>query len=351
MKKPFLFWLPAFMGIVLSILLIFIGMSSYRSSKEYKNSIEIKKISKVQKALQVAYHTRKKTDLTEIQLFINDLDNGKDKIKYSKKLSSLEAGITQIKQIDTTLNNLKNKFTEQKSKEVQKLIDDLTDETFQKDKKQFLKTLNTYKKDYFNKLKYKKVVALTFDDGPNPETTPLLLEILEKKNVPATFFALGENAQANPNIIKEEAQKGHEVASHTWDHSDLKTLSVTEQRKEILNANQTINQLTGQNITLYRPPYGSYDNAILQATPLTVVNWSVDTNDWRYRTSEPVVENALTYTYDGAIILMHDIHPWSVNAVPQIIDSLRQEGYDFVTVSTLLNIKNGEIKPQTAYFD
>lgn len=128
------------------------------------------------------------------------------------------------------------------------------------------------------------------------------------------------------------------------------TLSPDQQKQEIESANQLINKITGKNVTLFRPPYGSYNKSVLSQTNLSAVNWTVDTNDWRYRTSAPVVQNVSTYAHDGAIILMHDIHQWSVNAVPQIIKNLKAQGYTFVTVSTLLTVQDGGAKAQQVYF-
>uniref|UniRef100_UPI0025500D73 polysaccharide deacetylase family protein n=1 Tax=Lactococcus garvieae TaxID=1363 RepID=UPI0025500D73 len=201
-----------------------------------------------------------------------------------------------------------------------------------------------------NKYKDKKIIALTFDDGPNPLTTPILLQTLKQEKVPVTFFALGEQAEKYPDIIKKEAEYGHEVGSHTWDHKDLVTLSSKDQKREIQRASQFINKITGKDVKLFRPPYGSYNKDILNSVNLTAINWSIDTNDWRYTTSEPVISNAIDAAHDGAIILLHDIHPWSVNAVPQIIKELKQKGYNFVTVSTLLDIENNGIQKHKAYF-
>lgn len=348
MKKNFVFWLPAFVGTLILLPLLFIGMSSFYSSKE--NCNENTKISEVKKAINLAYKTMKKSDIVKAQISANALNKENKKI-YSEKISKIAKNVNKIAKIEKCLNKLKVKITEQNLTETKKNIDTLNDSYFKTKKNQFLNILNDYNKKYENQFKEKKLIALTFDDGPNPNTTPQLLNILKEKKVPVTFFALGENVQQYPKIIERESKDGHEVASHTWDHKNLQNLSTEEQKKEILNANQLVNKITGQNISLYRPPYGSFNDNILKITPCTIVNWSVDTNDWRYNTSKPVIENALNYAYDGSIILMHDIHSWSVEAVPQIIDGLHQKGYTFVTVSTLLKVKHGSIKPQTAYFE
>ncbi|WP_285015857.1 polysaccharide deacetylase family protein [Lactococcus garvieae] len=350
MKKNPLFWLPAIISTFLSITLLFIGLFSFCSSKEYQKNVEANKVSEAKKAINSAYKTRKKSDVIKAQTYVNALNSSNRKL-YSDQVSKIEDAINKINKINEEISELEKNNTEQNLEKTKRTIYTLNDPYFKKEKNFFLKTIDDYNKKYENQFKNKKLIALTFDDGPNPNNTPQLLKILEAKKVPVTFFALGENAQQYPDIISEQAQLGHEVASHTWDHSDLQTLSTEDQRKEILDANQLINKITRQNVTLYRPPYGSYNDSILKQTQLSIVNWSVDTNDWRYKTSEPVIENAVNYAYDGAIILMHDIHPWSVEAVPQIIDSLHQKGYTFVTVSTLLKVKHGNIKPQSVYFD
>lgn len=350
MKKNLLFWLPAIIGTSLSIVLLLIGTLNYCNSDQYKKYIEANRIDEVEKAIDSIYKTRKSCDILKALTYANNL-NKEDQKEYTEKIAKIENDINKINRINKSFNKLKKDTTLRNLAEAQKAIDDLNDNYFKKEKVQFIKRLNDYNNEYENKYKKKKLIALTFDDGPNPTTTPQLLKILETKNIPVTFFALGENAQEYPDIIAQEAKNDHEVASHTWDHKDLQTLSEEEQKNEILNANQLINKITGQNISLYRPPYGSYNDNILKQTQLTVVNWSVDTNDWRYNNSEPVIENAVNYAYDGAIILMHDIHPWSVEAVPKVIDRLHQEGYTFVTVSTLLKVKHGSIKAQSAYFD
>lgn len=151
-------------------------------------------------------------------------------------------------------------------------------------------------------------------------------------------------------MVKLEADLGNEVATHTWNHYDLTKLPIEEQKKEIINANNLINQITGKHNTLFRPPYGSYNDSLLAQTALTAVNWSIDTNDWRCNSAYPIIDGVNRYIHDGAIILMYDIHPWSVEAVPQIIKNLKQQGYNFVTVSTLIRIQEGKIQPHEVYF-
>lgn len=139
------------------------------------------------------------------------------------------------------------------------------------------------------------------------------------------------------------------MGSHTWDHEDLLTCTPKEQKEEIERASNLIGQISGQKQTLFRPPYGNFNKEILSLTNLSAINWSVDTSDWRYSSSDPVVQNVLAYAHEGAIILLHDIHSWSVDAVPEIINELKKENYKFVTVSELLK-KEGGIKKQQVYY-
>ena len=196
---------------------------------------------------------------------------------------------------------------------------------------------------------HQKMIALTFDDGPSNLTTPTLLDTLKKYDVKATFCVLGQNVQQFPDIVKRENEQGCEIISHTWDHKDLATLSAADQTAEITGTQKLITQLTGQNNPLFRPPYGSYNSTTLAATNNAVMLWSVDTQDWAQSTSTPVVKAALAGAHPDAVILMHDIHAWSVAAVPQIIASLKAQGYTFVTVSELIKAREGNIQPQTVY--
>lgn len=182
-------------------------------------------------------------------------------------------------------------------------------------------------------------IALTFDDGPHPSETLRLLDILDQYNAKATFFVLGKNTEYYPDIVREISNRGHEIANHTYSHPDLTSLSYGEILYELQMADQIIIEATGTKPRLVRPPYGSVDEdtkAAIRDNGQTLVTWTVDTRDWDhrdpYQSLEIVKENADL----GDIILMHDVHSSSVDAVPQIIEYLQGQGYELTTVSDIL---------------
>ncbi len=191
-----------------------------------------------------------------------------------------------------------------------------------------------------------KCVALTFDDGPAP-TTQKLLRYLADKRVQATFFMLGQQVETYPKLAKAVASASNEIGVHTWDHRDLTKLNPQQIDREITS---TIRILKEAGITprYLRPPYGAMNakvHAAAKRAGLPMVLWNVDTLDWQTRSTEKTVAAALKGTRRGSIILVHDIHKWSIEAIPSIIDGLRAKGYTFVTVSTLL----GKTKPGHKY--
>ena len=180
-------------------------------------------------------------------------------------------------------------------------------------------------------------VALTFDDGPDIKLTPQLLATLEEKGVPATFFVLGNRAATWPDLVAREYRDGFEVGNHSWDHPHLTKLTADAALRELTRTDDIIAKITGQVPVLTRAPYGELSDHIAQLSNRTFVAWSVDTLDWRYPNADRIVETAVSKATDGSIILMHDIHPESIAAVPRIIDGLGARGFRLVTVSELLD--------------
>ena len=195
-----------------------------------------------------------------------------------------------------------------------------------------------------------RCVALTFDDGPGPYTDRLL-GMLAAADVHATFFLIGQSAEDYPDQVRAEVAQGHEVGNHSWSHPQLTHLddySVAEQVKRTADLLQSID---GQRPTVFRPPYGDVNGRVSQVLGehgVPAILWSVDTLDWLYRNPDSVERRALSGVRPGAIILMHDIHPTTVDAVPRIIDELKNRGYTFVTVSQLFG---GSLKPGVNYFE
>ena len=196
----------------------------------------------------------------------------------------------------------------------------------------------------------KKLVALTFDDGPSAETTPILLNVLTEKNAIATFFTLGVMARSHPDIVKRMNREGHEIASHTMYHQNLPRIPLDAAAADIKEASDVLKSILGRRPTLTRPPYGSFNDAVRDVTKTPLILWSVDPEDWRYREANKIIEIAMSQVHDGAIILIHDVYPSSVEAIPRLIDILRENGYEFVTISELAHFRKTPLVLGGAYY-
>ena len=185
---------------------------------------------------------------------------------------------------------------------------------------------------------WEKQIALTFDDGPNRNTTPTLLDGLDELGAKCTFFLVGQCvASNNYDIVERMHDAGHEIGNHTWDHAKLTTLSNAAISNEIEKTNNVIYEACGAYPTLFRSPYGAYNQTILGICHLPHIFWSVDTNDWRKPGQSVVTQRIVDGARDGAIILCHDIHADTIPAALNAIRILQDEGYEFVTVTELLS--------------
>lgn len=201
-------------------------------------------------------------------------------------------------------------------------------------------------RDYTNK----KLVALTFDDGPSAATTPQLLDVLSEKDVLATFFMLGSAARNQPELVKRAKKEGHEIASHTMYHQNLIRIPFATASDDVKESSAVFTNILGQDVSLVRPPYGNTNSAISGLINKPLILWSVDTEDWLHKNASESVRIAMSQVYDGAIILMHDIYPSSVEAVPTLIDTLREAGYEFVTVPELAKFRHAKLKNSEVYY-
>ena len=184
--------------------------------------------------------------------------------------------------------------------------------------------------------KQKKLVALTFDDGPNAATTSQALDILAKYHVKGTFFMLGKNVAENEQLVKRVHDEGHEIGNHSWSHPLLTTLSLDQAKKQIEETQVALQSVIGESPKLMRPPYGAINDTIRNAVDMSFVMWNVDSLDWKNRNTPSIMEQVKKQTTSGSIILMHDIHQTTINALPSVIEYLQKNGYTLVTVSELL---------------
>ena len=202
-------------------------------------------------------------------------------------------------------------------------------------------------KAYYEK-KNRKVVALTFDDGPNPATTNQALDTLSKYGIKATFFVLGKNVSGNEEILKRMKSDGHVIGNHSWSHPVLSKLSLDEAKKQITDTEDALTKVLGSSSKLMRPPYGAITDDIRNSLDLSFIMWDVDSLDWKSKNEAAILTEIQRQVKNGSIILMHDIHAETVHALPKVIDYLKGQGYDFVTVPEMLNSR---LKSHELFYD
>lgn len=182
----------------------------------------------------------------------------------------------------------------------------------------------------------KQKIALTFDDGPHPSGTPVLLDGLAERNVKVTFFVIGENAVKYPELLTREAEEGHIIGNHTYSHVDLTKMSQEAAECELEKTNAAIEAVTGKKTEYMRPPYGAWKKEMEEKTGMMAVLWNVDPLDWKTENETEIVNKVVTETEENDIILLHDCYLSSAKAALRIIDIMQAKGYEFVTVDELL---------------
>jgi peptidoglycan/xylan/chitin deacetylase (PgdA/CDA1 family) len=197
-------------------------------------------------------------------------------------------------------------------------------------------------------LQGQKLVALTFDDGPDPNTGALL-DILKKEKVTATFFVLGMRVAKYGDTTRRAYQEGHQIASHTYNHKNLTKLSPPARRSEINGTIAAIERTIGAKPTVMRPPYGAWNGGVLTDAGMPLVLWSIDTEDWKDRNADRIYAHVMANVRDGSIILFHDTYATSVEAVAKLIPALKAEGYAIVTVNRLIMARDGSFAPGNYY--
>jgi peptidoglycan/xylan/chitin deacetylase (PgdA/CDA1 family) len=183
-------------------------------------------------------------------------------------------------------------------------------------------------------------IAITFDDGPHPKNTPRLLDMLRERNIKATYYVIGRNVDLYPNVLRRTVSEGHEIGNHTYTHPILSKLSDSAVRDELTKCRDAVARAAGVQPRTMRPPYG----ALLQRQREWVraelnyptIMWSVDPLDWKRPGAGVITSRILSGTTPGAIVLAHDLHAGTVDAMPATLDGLLSKGYKFVTVSQLL---------------
>ena len=194
-----------------------------------------------------------------------------------------------------------------------------------------------------------KLIALTFDDGPRRSTTTALLDGLAQRGVHATFFLIGAQVEDNRDVVRRMDREGHQIGIHTFDHVQLTGLSKADFDAQVETTRTLLTNLLGHNGFLLRPPYGLTDEAVRKNAGCPIILWSIDPEDWGDQNAPREVEHVVSHARDGAIILMHDIFPASVEAALEIVDRLHAQGYLFVTVEELFAARHIALEPGETY--
>ena len=188
----------------------------------------------------------------------------------------------------------------------------------------------------------KKLVAITFDDGPGFSVTEGLLDELDKRDAKVSFFLVGNRVQKQADLIKRMSNSGHSIGNHSYSHKSLKKQKPEDYLHDINNTNQLIKDITGKDVIYLRPPYGSYKKSTLENVNMIFVLWSVDTLDWKTKDVDSIYKEMTTDIEDGDIILLHDLYPTTVEAAIKAIDDLLENGDAVVSLDEMYRLRGTE---------
>ncbi len=196
----------------------------------------------------------------------------------------------------------------------------------------------------------KKLIAFTFDDGPSETNTNYLLDNLDKYDAKVTFFVLGSRVNSNKETIKRAYLEGNAIGSHTYNHRNLNLLSDVALMNEVKKTNEAIKEVIGTSPTLLRPPYGNLTAHGKELANMSIVLWNIDPLDWKYKDKNRVAQEIIEHAHDGAIILVHDIYKSSVEGALLAMEELQKQGYAFVTINEMAQLRGIELDTTTSYF-
>ena len=263
---------------------------------------------------QLAVQGASEEDINKIITKLRDKDMATWKFTYnnSKFSIAVESNTSEINSVDISINDL------------YKYIDET-----------YLKGEDLEKYKVYIKKRSRKAVALTFDDGPNPNTTPVALELLKKYNAKGTFFMVGKAVAGNEEIIKQVVAEGHQIGNHSWSHPLLTKISLEQAKSQINDTTEALKKASGQDVHIMRPPYGGINATIQAAVDQSFILWDVDPLDWKNRNTASIMKE-VRKARPGSIILMHDVHQTSINALPSVLQYLTEQGFELVTIDELM---------------
>ena len=202
----------------------------------------------------------------------------------------------------------------------------------------------------YNYTKSKKSVAISFDDSPNKGKTNKILEYLEDNHFHATFFVVGERTINNENLLISMKNSGNEIGSHTYSHSNMRKMSETAIINDYEKMNAIYRNLFTEDLSLVRPPYGALNKSEASILDVSFIMWSLDTNDWRYRNKDYLINYVMDNIKDGDIILFHDAYDSTVEAISELLPLLYSKGYQVMSVSELFNLKEKPLEKKQIYY-
>lgn len=218
------------------------------------------------------------------------------------------------------------------------------------------KSRYTFGRNYAHVIKHgskeEKTIALTFDDGPHPEFTPKILDLLMEYDVKATFFVLGQHGEMYPEILQRQVEEGHEIGNHTFSHINIDKTSEDLIEKEFYKTQEVISTITNTEPKVFRPPYGIYDNTVIDIANqnnCSIVLWTPqqDSKDWSNPGAEKIINTTLSKIENGDIILFHDYiyndTSHTIEALEAILPELKNRGYNFVTMSELIELSTKQV--------
>lgn len=319
------------------------------SLEKVSHKINNKEVEAASSKTLLSYYLGKDGKEFSLSNLFSSPDEAKQKFLSKIKQQLAVKGLSEEKnkEVITTLRDKDMatwKFTYDESKfniNIEPIVSDVSsvevsiNDVFKYIEEAYLKGEDLEKYKTYIKKRTRKAVALTFDDGPSPKTTPVALDLLKKYNAKGTFFMVGHAVEGNEDIIKRVIAEGHQIGNHSWDHPVLTKISLEKAKSQINDTTAALKKASGVDVHIMRPPYGAINGAIQAAVDQSFILWDVDTLDWKNRNTASIMKE-VRKAQAGSIILMHDIHQTTIDALPLILQYLTEQGFEMVTIEELM---------------
>ena len=319
------------------------------SLEKVSHKINNKEVEAASSKTLLSYYLGKDGKEFSLSNLFSSPDEAKQKFLSKIKQQLAVKGLSEEKnkEVITTLRDKDMatwKFTYDESKfniNIEPIVSDVSsvevsiNDVFKYIEEAYLKGEDLEKYKTYIKKRTRKAVALTFDDGPSPKTTPVALDLLKKYNAKGTFFMVGHAVEGNEDIIKRVIAEGHQIGNHSWDHPVLTKISLEKAKSQINDTTAALKKASGLDVHIMRPPYGAINGAIPAEVDQSFILWDVDTLDWKNRNTASIMKE-VRKAQAGSIILMHDIHQTTIDALPLILQYLTEQGFEMVTIEELM---------------